>query len=265
MNYDAYVITCLTNMHAGSGDTTFGVVDKLVQRDPVTTYPTIHSPSLKGALREHFNGMEETFSTAVFGSKNPSGPQQQGIYRFFPGNLMALPVRSSTQTFFMATTPSLIGSFLRTLDQFDIQINAPAFKIIEDLKPEKGTAMIGEAMEETDIEDFKGRPDPSLKDLDTFLGSRLAVFHESDFKEISTYLPVIARNNLENGESKNLWYEEIIPHETRFFCIIGKGEEHADVFDAALKADIVQIGANASIGYGYTHIRKLNGKGGIDG
>lgn len=265
MDYDAYVITCLTNMHVGSGDTTFGVVDNLVQRDPVTNFPTIHSSSLKGALREHFKNKGVSFVKEIFGSESTSATQQQGSHRFFSGDLLALPVRSSTRAFFMATTPSLILEFIHTLDRFNIPVDRKTYEQIVNLKPEKGTALIDDPINMSDIEDFKVRHEPALKDLDTFLGSGLAVFHESDFKEIAAYLPVIARNNLENGESKNLWYEEIVPHETRFFCIIGKSEGHGESFNTTLTTDIVQIGANASIGYGFTQIRKLKRNGGING
>jgi len=54
MKYELYKITAMTNMHVGSGDMNFGVIDKLVQRDSLTGYPVIYSSSLKGALREFF-------------------------------------------------------------------------------------------------------------------------------------------------------------------------------------------------------------------
>lgn len=50
----AYIIKTKTNLHAGSGDTNFGVVDNEVQRDSITNLPVINSSSLKGAVRDHF-------------------------------------------------------------------------------------------------------------------------------------------------------------------------------------------------------------------
>lgn len=68
-------------------------------------------------------------------------------------------------------------------------------------------------------------------------------------------LPVIARNQLDNGESKNLWYEEVIPSETRFvFFVSYDDEEIFKGFDTILQEGIVQIGANGSIGYGFCKI-----------
>ena len=48
-----YIIENKTSLHVGSGDANFGIVDKEIQRDAITKYPTIHSSSLKGALREY--------------------------------------------------------------------------------------------------------------------------------------------------------------------------------------------------------------------
>ena len=68
-------------------------------------------------------------------------------------------------------------------------------------------------------------------------------------------LPVIARNKLDNGESKNLWYEEVIPSETRFVFFVSYDDEKIfEEFDKTLQEGLVQIGANGSIGYGFCKI-----------
>lgn len=283
MEYSAYLITCNTNMHVGSGDTTFGVVDNLVQRDPVTNHPTIHSPSLKGALREHFKGNEvkDDVITYIFGYKNGNEKSEdgkkkdkpkdtQGNYRFFSAHLLSIPVRSDKKPFFMATTPGLIKGFLETLQCFGITITNPNLNTLKDLTPPKGTAwtMDGDGACIEDVKSVKSDAMENMKantELTTLFGPNLALFHEEDFKAITEDLPVIARNNLENGESKNLWYEEIVPHQTRFFFVVGKGNSPSEKseFEKTMKP-IIQIGANATIGYGYTTIRKINDKGGID-
>ena len=50
----AYILTALSNMHVGSGDANYGIVDKEVQRDVTDQLPTIHSSGMKGAVRELF-------------------------------------------------------------------------------------------------------------------------------------------------------------------------------------------------------------------
>ncbi|MBK9227470.1 MAG: hypothetical protein IPL67_10560 [Ignavibacteria bacterium] len=86
----------------------------------------------------------------------------------------------------------------------------------------------------------------------------MALIEENDFKEIARRLPVIARNKLENGESKNLWYEEVVPRESRFIFFTAKDDEYCVEFDEVLTMDTIQIGANASIGYGYVKISKIS-------
>ena len=43
---------CLTNMHVGDGEENYSIIDKMVERDPVTKYPTVNASGVKGALRE---------------------------------------------------------------------------------------------------------------------------------------------------------------------------------------------------------------------
>jgi CRISPR-associated protein Cmr4 len=67
-------------------------------------------------------------------------------------------------------------------------------------------------------------------------------------------LPIIARNCLENGESVNLWYEQVLPSQSVLATIIQTiNEDDLDM----LNGKIVQIGANATIGYGYCKFIKL--------
>ena len=97
MATNAYLIQCITNLHVGSGDANYGIIDKLVQRDTVYNYPTIHASSLKGALREHFErlwGENDTKIIDVFGKKtNDDDDAQSGNCNFLNADLMALPVR----------------------------------------------------------------------------------------------------------------------------------------------------------------------------
>lgn len=46
---DTWLIQAISNLHAGKGDADFGIIDKHVQRDPVTGLPVIFASSIKGA------------------------------------------------------------------------------------------------------------------------------------------------------------------------------------------------------------------------
>ncbi|WP_373697542.1 type III-B CRISPR module RAMP protein Cmr4, partial [Porphyromonas loveana] len=82
---------------------------------------------------------------------------------------------------------------------------------------------------------------------------------EKEVVEEVDHLPVIARNCLDNGESKNLWYEEVVPAESCFvFFISYDDEEKFKLFDEKIQSKPVQIGANGSIGYGFCSIKNIS-------
>lgn len=270
-SFQAYFIQVITNLHVGSGDANYGIVDKLVQRDPVTNHPTIHPSSLKGALREHFEskwGKSDYDSKkrvdAVFGREAKDGNESEtGAYKFLGADLVALPVRCNFEQYVMGLNSEMtnavnIKSKLLTGKDIDIfktvdvknklfhKVNKPAYKVYA---------------EDIEIEDVNkvDHLDP-LKvstELNAF-GSKFVTFTNEAFASISKNLPVIARNTIENGKSGNLWYEEVVPHQTVFITFIYTTNDHCTEFETRLKEDIIQIGGNASIGYGLCKFHKIN-------
>jgi hypothetical protein len=99
-----------------------------------------------------------------------------------------------------------------------------------------------------------------LNDLKQLLGSdNVIILPDDKLRHLSDnhHLPVIARNHLENGQSTNLWYEQVLPRQTRFaFTVLSPDAlTLATDFDDRLTGQgLVQIGANASVGYGYCAI-----------
>ena len=71
--------------------------------------------------------------------------------------------------------------------------------------------------------------------------------------------PFLSRNHLEDGVSQNLWYEEVVPREALFgFVILApEGDSLLEKFNQLVKENIIQIGANATIGYGLCHFQKI--------
>lgn len=270
MNYktDAYLITCLTNMHVGSGEANYGVVDNLVQRDPITEIPIIHSSSLKGAIREFFddvwkNSADKDKLNYIFGpdtNRNPGTPNGIGHYKFFDANLIVLPVRSNKKPFYRATTDFILKEVNEKAKALGLTFNINPFNPIT---IEFGTPKVSDNSRPM-LEDYQAENGLVINNAITnHLGNDPALFYEDDFKELVKHLPVIARNQLENGESKNLFYEEVVPRESRFVFFISKPKENETVlyeteFDTNIQAKVIQIGGNASIGYGYTKIIKLS-------
>lgn len=244
-------IRAITNLHVGSGKENIGVVDNLIQRDVVTNLPVINSSSLKGALREHCDGNKDNkvFVEFVFGSE-PEGTKDNkrettpGNYKFFDAHLLAIPARSDKSPYYMVTCPMAIKHYNETAEMFgiDVKIPVPAAKEVS-TKDSNG---------DTYIEDncFNLKKSEEIK---KHIGSDVdvVVMSDDDFKELcdDEHLPVIARNCLDS-KNPNLWYEQVLPRfSVLYFPLIAA--ENFDVFKNAVTNTLVQIGANATIGYGF--------------
>ena len=259
MNLHLYKIECLTNFHVGSGDINYNVVDNEVEKD-INGYPMIHSSGLKGALREQaekkqFAGNDKAV-VDIFGQKSGSSDIIPGSYKFLDANIICRPLRvygspsmASIPVFSLAS----INDFIKKVSAFGI------------------TKYDSDELKEDDF-DFKGCEFITTESNIFIEGEKTAVFSDSNknvlgkFKDVlgehyavvnnfDHYpLPVLARNYLEDGKSKNLWYEEVVPHGSVFYTIIITPDET----NALDMEEIKQIGGHASIGCGFTKFTKLN-------
>ena len=95
-----FILNFQTNLHVGSGDANYGIIDKLVQREPSTNRPIIHSSSLKGALREYYEFInpiikdDKKVTTSelvreVFGSHQQDDKMDTGKCRFLAAYLFS--------------------------------------------------------------------------------------------------------------------------------------------------------------------------------
>lgn len=222
METRVFKITAKTNLHVGNesgGD--FTIIDKAIQRDPLTGLPCINSSSLKGAINEYcckvLNWKEDDL-IRVFGSDKGKrkNDTQKGEAIFFDAKLLFLPQQDENTLYHYVTTQNIINMMNERISLLGsgIRFNLPA-------SYRNGSLSLSvEPIEDKVME----------------------VCCSDD------NLPIIARNVLDNGESKNLWYEQVLPAETVLYTIIQeKGNDLAN----ALDGKIVQIGANATIGYGY--------------
>ncbi len=272
-NNKAYIIKNRTNLHVGSGDTNFGIVDKEVQRDSISANPVINASSLKGALKDHFtsqkattNATEDNSETkpftleSVFGTEN----KQQGLVKFIDAKLLFLPLRSDKKPFYHVTSLSMLQQMQDFLSTMGIEV------VLDDLPQSQESYVVGEETNVT-VEDVlcRGKVVDISKIKALFAVENLAIFNDEDFNEALSSLPVIARNKLLNGTSDNLWYEEVVPRESIFYTVLcyynnfneagadRRGKVDKTLFEKAYKRfeekllhDNIQIGANESIGYG---------------
>lgn len=215
-----WFITAKTNLHVGNENTSsYGLIDLAVQRNATTNLPCVNSSSLKGALNEYAAQNTSIDLLKVFGSDktDKSKGSQKGLYTFFDANILFLPKQSDTQLYELVTCKLV-------LDRFFSQVEL----------------LTGEHLTESNLSNF------NYKKID-----------DKDFIDLCSddNLPIIARNVLENGESKNLWYEQVLPAETVLYTIIDSKAD--DTLKNAIKDSIVQIGAGATIGYGYCKFTNL--------
>lgn len=288
MTYETYkpkaiIIKTKTNLHVGSGDMNYNIIDKTVQRDSISNLPIINASSLKGALRNHFdevmadeNRLSKELLDFIFGKEDDDTPSQ-GYVKFLDSYLLFLPLRATHRPFYHVTSRAnllAMCDFYKTMDFDMTTLKEEAEKLDEnkDIVLDK---------EDTDIEEIlcKASENKALSDeLTNLFGvTNVAIFSDKNFIEACDYMPIIARNKIatkkENGEvndDSNLWYEEIVPRESIFYTaqldysnygnrVNAKNKNTLETFYSTLQQGHIQVGANASVGFGlckFTEILK---------
>lgn len=263
-----YKMECLTNMHVGSGDESYNLVDREVQKDVVLQdVPCIHASGIKGALREYFveNGADEEFILKTFGgekvtsTKSDTGKKQiivretqPGSWRFFGAKLIARPLRvsSGSRPYLLSTSNDILSDFSHALQAIGLE-NLYEYK--------KFNVPENTFVSTTDVSELEGFPVRKIDDnpLSMLIGEDYAVSQTMrDFD-----LPIIARNTLDDdGKSQNLWYEEVVPHKSIFYFAIMTPDDYI----ADLDGKIVQFGGSASIGQGFTLLTQVSPEKGGD-
>jgi CRISPR-associated protein Cmr4 len=216
-----WLIIPQTNLHVGNESiVNFSVIDKAVQRDVTTNIPCINSSSLKGAVKEylHHAGCENIKN--LFGSvKADPSNSQKGSALFFDATLLAIPEQKTggDSPYKQVYNDGLVDAFLVKASTLGANVQKAAL-------------------------------------LSNILNQEACDYKKFESLCSDDNLPIIARNCLENGESVNLWYEQVLPSQSVLATIIQTiNEDDLDM----LNGKIVQIGANATIGYGYCKFIKL--------
>ena len=275
-----YTLKVLSHLHVGNGEANYSVIDKQVQRDPLTGIPVINSSSLKGALREYIAHIDKCNQAArgnkspehtdaicatIFGGMPNNGDENstqqnnqkkphQGKVIFHGAKLLAMPVRTDQKPYVMATSVEIVQEYLATCEIFGLpsQVEFEG----KSTKNANGSLMIENEGWHYDITD-------KLK----FIAPKVIVMQNEHFRELAKELPFVARNYLENGISENLWYEEIVPRESLFYFVtqtpvdamlMEKEKEtikgRIKKFEAYLENAKLYIGANTTVGYGLCKI-----------
>lgn len=266
MEIIAYKLTCLTNLHMGGSGTNLGIIDLEVERDPILGEPTMNASGVKGALRDHCEALMDCQDNPdkdkdirnIFGTS--SSGETSGSYAFFQGDLLARPVRISrgTGSYLLATTPELIQNFVEKLREFgwDQWSDDPWNEPLPDT-PTKDY-VITNCTGCHGVEGFSTQSGES-KLLDHLLGAGKWAFMSSEQLR-SIDLPIMTHNVLQNGTSKNLWFEEYVPHHSVFGLLIGRptgDTAFQEILTCMEDRNVVQFGAEASTGCGYVRMEVL--------
>ena len=254
MKIKFYKIECLTNLHVGSSEVNYNIVDNEVEKDAVTGLPIIHASGVKGALRDALSQvMKSDEIKKIFGAEGQKNEADSGSHKFLDALLVSRPMRvwgSAEKASVSVATQASVNLLLDTLNAFGVSSfgdsRLPEIKFGDN-------EFLTTCDEALSVENEKtGKLDIAAKDalarLKTVLGKDLAVAKTFDGYD----LPVVARNCLKG--SGNLWYEEVVPRgSVLFFAIICPD----DACDDLPIPEIVQFGGNASVGCGFTKITKI--------
>lgn len=270
MNSSILGLLAETSIHPGAGQDT-GFVDLPVAREAATDYPVIAGSSFKGALldRARDAGWDDDQKNRVFGKQESAGSILVSDAR-----LVLLPVRSLTSHYKWVTCPHLLERLHRDLRRANCNGQA-----VDTTGPDKGH-YLGAGPEALYLEEreFK-RADASSKTdgIITLLGSlithqatrdrlpeQLVILHNDDFAWFARYgLAVNARNVLDDVKktSRNLWYEETIPPDSLFYCLLAERGEGAlnSVRSLFANRPFLQVGGNETVGQGWFAVTERTG------
>lgn len=260
-----------TNLHVGDSGTNFDIVDKKVQRDSISELPIINASSLKGAIKDHMrtfklekNQKSEDLEKIEYEAfEKLFGDDMQGLVRFLDTYLLFLPLRANNKPFYHVTSKANLLSAVEFFESLGVEIKEESKEEINKLKDNS----VLNSTEVAYIEDTKCEPlEINIERLLSFIPSTIrpkdiAIFSNNDFIDVVKHLPIIARNKIKDGKSDNLWYEEIVPRESIFYTAMlnynnfGKSSEFKykkgfQAFYKCLQNNLIQVGANASIGFG---------------
>ena len=263
MTANLYFIKCLTNLHVGSGDVNFNIIDEEIEKDPVTGYPTINASGVKGALRQFFEENAPQYTERLFGSAAKNSQREQnastpGSLKFLAASLLARPARASAgnNAYHMISTKTALDQ----LRQMVFSLTGSTLYEIKGLQQEIDYMFSNTACEvegypvSTQLDMTNESNKQANKYLKSCIGTNVLILSEDTWKKLP--FPVIARNYLENGESENVWYEEYVPHESVFWFMVLGSDSDLQTFHDTVNEKVIQFGGNSSVGYGLCFVKQ---------
>ena len=203
-----------TPIHPGAGRG-MGVVDLPVAREAATDYPVLVGSSLKGALKDKAETINNE-TNQLDAAQRFGKPDQAGDLLVSDARLLLLPVRSLTASFRWVTCPHLIERYVRDLARagFASRPEVPSVESGSVLAAGNGSMFLEERQfiisgePATDLMDAIA-PLVFHEETRNRLKSQIAILDNDDCAWFVRYgLAIQARNVLEAGtkKSQGLWY-----------------------------------------------------------
>lgn len=278
MNTKIFEVKCITNLHIGTSGSAYGVIKNEVEKDVVLNTPLLPASGIKGALRDFWRQNNKDYQKEIFGS-DPTEQNEgsKGKCKFLNGQMILRPMRVSSgdYSYCLVTTPDLIRTMLDTFRDFGVKTyrgisisdfnSESACDNIFDREGIHGSVYYSKG----NIQEIEGYGVDSCIESNNAIfkmlsdiaeGVPVAIMKNEVFQMID--LPIVARNHLIDGKSNNLWYEELVPHQSRFYFItLWEGNDEENIYNYIID-EIPKIpisfGGNNSIGNGYCSIEVVD-------
>lgn len=283
MKASIFEVKCITNLHIGTSGNAYGVIKNEVEKDAVLNTPMLPASGIKGALRDYWRQNKKEHEVEIFGTDTKERDKiKKGKCKFLNAQLIFRPMRVSfgDYAYCLVTTPDLIITMLATFNAFGIKkyrgISTETYSkkdifssIFEECKGDIAGIVYYPNGQIEEIEGYcvktVGNKDTKNKEIEEIYkmlfelseGVPIAIVKSDIFNTID--LPIVARNHLVDGKSNNLWYEEIVPHQSRFYFITiweAGDDELYEVMKKEICKTPVSFGGNNSVGNGYCSIKE---------
>jgi CRISPR-associated protein Cmr4 len=278
-------IHLITPLHAGTGQGV-GAIDQPIARERATQLPILPGSSIKGVLRDAYEGDGEQHT--LFGPPSQNASEFSGALQCSDARLLLLPVRSLAGVFVWTTCPFVLRRMARDLKAVyeHVPNGVPAIPAVTEngwLAADRSCALLLNNQQHLVLEDLNApvqAENTAARAWAQWIGARLFSNGDSAWqKELDqrfaivddasfTYLAENATEvtaHIEIDDEKGtvaqgkLWYQEALPAETVLVCIIratrpSNGKSSLKDADEVLKKlksfPAIQFGGKATTGHG---------------
>lgn len=267
MEQKLMTIFARTPICVGAGSSV-GAIDLPVMRERHTRIPIIPGSSIKGVLRDLWNGDEK--QNIIFGEGTKAGKLLVGEAR-----VLAFPVRSARGMFAWVTSPLALERFKRDSNR---KFTVPEIKDTMECRASeklvfqgKNNTVFEEYCFDVDEKDKEVPQDilnafKELSDDDVWasIADRLAVISDEMFSyfventcEVPARIAIDDETGVVDKVHGALFYQEQVPSETLFYNVISSsdGDVLKNFENKISGTKVLQFGGDETIGLGYCSVK----------